>query len=361
MASSSVNKYLPDYVSPPGETLAEILEDQGMSQAELAERTGRTPKHINEVVKGRANITPALALQLERVLGVPASFWNNRQRQYDAYAAQMQEQRRLGEGAEWARLFPYKDMAKWGWVATTRDKLERIRNLLDFFGVVSPSVWETHWANIRVKYRISRSFRPDQYALAAWLRQGELVGNSIDCEPYDKDQFAECLSDIRSLTTTPPSEFPDKVVEQCASCGVAVAFVPELPKTASGATRWLSPIKALMQLSLRYKTDDQMWFTFFHEAAHILLHSKRSIFIEETNHDSEEDIKANRFATEFLIPPDRLGEITSQNTISKAAIRQFAQSLGIAPGIVVGQLQHKGLLPPSYCNDLKRKLIWVKQ
>ena len=145
-------------------------------------------------------------------------------------------------------------------------------------------------------------------------------------------------------------------MELCASCGVAVAFVCELPKTASGATRWLSPIKALMQLSLRYKTDDQMWFTFFHEAAHILLHSKRSIFIEETNYDSKEDIKANRFATEFLIPPNRLGEITSQKPISNAAIRQFAQSLGIAPGIVVGQLQHKGLLPPSHCNDLKRKL-----
>lgn len=53
-----------------------------MSQAVLAERTGRSKKTINEIIQGKAAITPDTALQLEKVLGVPASFWNNLERNY---------------------------------------------------------------------------------------------------------------------------------------------------------------------------------------------------------------------------------------------------------------------------------------
>ena len=82
MSNVIQNQYTPDYVSPPGETLQEVLEERGMSQAELAERTGRPKKTINEIINGKAAITPETALQLERVLGIPASFWNNRERRY---------------------------------------------------------------------------------------------------------------------------------------------------------------------------------------------------------------------------------------------------------------------------------------
>ena len=50
--------------------------------AELAESTGRPRKTINEIIAGKAEITAETALQLERVLGIPASFWNNLERNY---------------------------------------------------------------------------------------------------------------------------------------------------------------------------------------------------------------------------------------------------------------------------------------
>ena len=61
--------------------------------------------------------------------------------------------------------------------------------------------------------------------------------------------------------------------------------------------------KAVMQLSLRYKSNDQLWFTFFHEAGHIIKHGRKEIFIEGTNPDGEKEEEANVFARDKLIPP----------------------------------------------------------
>jgi HTH-type transcriptional regulator / antitoxin HigA len=87
MVNSIENSYNPDYVSHPGETLVEILSEKSMSQAELARRLGRPKKTVNEIIQGKSGITSDTALQLEKVLGIPAGFWVNRQRYYDEYLA----------------------------------------------------------------------------------------------------------------------------------------------------------------------------------------------------------------------------------------------------------------------------------
>src|SRR3954465_12535209 len=100
------NQYSPSEVSPPGETLLEVLEERGLTQAELAERTGRPRKTINEIVKGKAAITPETALQLERVLGVPAAFWNTRETHYREFLAQQNEVERFESEVAWIQKFP---------------------------------------------------------------------------------------------------------------------------------------------------------------------------------------------------------------------------------------------------------------
>ena len=150
-----------------------------------------------------------------------------------------------------------------------------------------------------------------------------------------------------------------------AQAGVAVIFVPEIPGTRTcGATRWLTPTKAMIMLSLRYKTDDHLWFTFFHEAAHILLHGKREVFLEDDDEVSEDvrakEEEADRFASDFLIPPEAFRRFHPRGAhISHEDIIEFAQQLGIAPGIVVGRLQHDGIVPPQNFNQLKRRYRWV--
>lgn len=338
------------------------MDERGMTQVDFANRAGRTPKFVNEVINGKAPITPQVALEFQRVLGIPGSFWNNRQRGYDAFLAAEKEKQTLAEKLEWAKNFPYAAMAKRKWVPETREKLSRLSNILDFFGVANPDAWTDVWGNLKVAYRRSATLSVDEFALAAWLQAGEFIARSIDCEPFDKSKFIDALKEARKLTVTSPEVFVAELQRICASAGVAVAFVPELPKTASGATRWLSQYKALLQLSLRYKTDDQLWFTFFHEAAHILHHQKKRIFIEDGASENEQELEANRFAADCLIPPVEYKRFLSRrrsNNISKDSIRQFSTDIGIAPGIVVGRLQYDKRLMPSHCNDLKRRLRWV--
>lgn len=360
MASNIANHYLPDRVSPPGETLLETLEALGMSQADLAERTGRPRKTINEIIKGKAAITAETALQLERVLGIPAGFWINRERQYQESKARREEADRLIVDKAWLRRFPVREMARWGWITRHKEAVQQLRELLNFFGVASPRQWESIWAEACVSFRKSPAFECSVEALTAWLRRGELEARSINANPYNAERFRQVLVEARKLTGEPPERFQPELTQLCAGAGVVVLFIPEIPRIrASGATRWISPTKALIQLSLRYKTDDHLWFTFFHEAGHILLHGKRDVFIEGMEHSDSYEDEANRFASDFLIPRTSLQEFMRRGDRSKRAIVRFARQLGIAPGIVVGRLQHDEYIPPSHCNDLKQHFIWA--
>jgi HTH-type transcriptional regulator / antitoxin HigA len=365
MSNAIQNQYTPDYVSPPGETLQEILEERGMSQAELAERTGRPKKTINEIINAKAAITPETALQLERVFNIPASFWNNRERRYREFLAQQEEKERLEKQVAWLKGIPITAMIKSGWIRRYQDKVEQLREVLNFFAVASPEQWEGIWCNTYVDFRKSQAFQSQPGAMAAWLRQGEIEAAEIKTASYDANKFKEALLQVRALTMKPPEVFQPELVQLCAEAGVAVVFIPEVPKIrASGATRWLNPHKALIQLSLRHKTDDHLWFAFFHESGHILLHGKRDVFLEGKDVAAVEDLakeeEANKFAADILIPPIELKRfLASGQQRTKVCIEQFAAEIGIAPGIVVGRLQHDGILLPSHCNDIKRRFEWV--
>jgi HTH-type transcriptional regulator / antitoxin HigA len=355
-------RYDPDYAVPPGPTLQETIEAIGMSQTELALRTGRTLKTINEIIKGKAPITAETAIQLERVLRVPASFWNNLERNYRADLASIEERNRFESSMAWARQFPHQALAKLGAISSVEGKAALVIEMLNFFGIASPSAWERTWTEAGVAFRRSPAFQSSPGSVSAWLRLGEIFAQKIPCQPYDRPRFRLAISSARSLTVKPIDFAQSELARLCAEAGVAVVFVPELPKThVSGATRWLSPTKALIQLSLRHKTDDHLWFCFFHEAGHILLHGKKAVFLEEKCDGDNAEMAANEFARDTLIPPGRYRGFTASGSLSRTAIQQFAESIGIAPGIVVGRLQRDDLLDFSVCNDLKQRYVMQAQ
>jgi HTH-type transcriptional regulator / antitoxin HigA len=364
MSSKIHNQYLPDYVSPPGETLLEVLEEIGMSQADLAERTGRPKKTISEIINGKAAITPDTALQLERVLGIPASFWNSREQKYRAFLARQQEQSRLQEQIAWLDIVPIKEMIKVGWIEKSKEKIEQLQIVLNFFGVVSPEQCDVYWNSREIAFRKSVAFESDRIATNAWLRQGELEAQKIDCAPYDAEKFRLALEEIRGLTVENPEKVISKVKQLCAAAGVVVVLVPSLKGVrASGVTRWLSPSKALVQLSFRYKRDDCFWFTFFHESGHVLQEKKRDVFIEtdekkdyDPNDVMERD--ADAFAANLLIPKQALQKFLAKGKSDDRAIVLFATELGIAPAIAVGRLHHDGVLAYNRGNNLRRKIDW---
>ncbi len=280
MDSAAENRYQPDYLVTPGEVLEEYLDSLDMSQAELADRTGLAKKTINEIVKGKAAISPETSLKLERVLGRPAHFWNNLERDYQEDKARLAERERLQKHLEWLKLVPVNELAKQGWIAKFKDKLQQLDEVLRFYGVTTPEQWQKVWEAHQVAYRQSQRLEPCALAVSAWLRQGELEAHRRACSPFERQAFLSVLDEARALTREEPKEFVSRLTEACAQSGVAVVFVPELPKTGvSGCTRWLGG-KAVIQLSLRYKSNDQLWFTFFHEAGHILKHGRKEVFLE---------------------------------------------------------------------------------
>ena len=353
-------KYEPDYAVPPGHTLQETIDELGMDQKELAQRIGLTTQTVNKIIKGIDPVTRETAIKLERATGVPARMWNSMEMNYRERLAKIEDEKQLESDLEWLNDLPVNELKKRNIISNTRNKSVLLQDILSFFGVNSKRDWENLWENkLAASFRRSRATKMKTEAMATWLRLGELEAQKIDCEPYNKNLFQEVLLKARTLTVKPPKVFEPEIEELCSRAGVAVVFVKDIKGCpANGVSRWLTPKKALIQLSLRYKTDDHLWFSFFHEAGHILYNPKKNVYIDlaRNEDDNEYEEKANQFASNILIPPEYKTKLMLLNR--KNLIVNFANSIGISPGIVVGRLQKEKILPYSHCNDLKRKFEW---
>jgi addiction module HigA family antidote len=363
MTDPAKTEYAPRRVSPPGDTLAETIEELGMTQADLARRMGRPKKTINEIVRGKAAILPETAFQLENVLGVPAAFWLARETAYRTSLARSVRQSAVEapDTVEWAKRFPCKKMADLGWIEKRAKKADYVQGLFQFFRVASVQGWEATWNRPEVAFRRSLTKDGNWYAVSAWLRRGEIEAAQQKTASYDAGNLRAALEKCRKLTTATPEVFCPALQSECASAGVVVLFVPELPgASVSGAARWLTPQRALIQLSLRFKTDDQLWFSFFHEAGHVLLHPRKGIFVDDGYGTSTQEKEADAFASNMLIPDDAFEDFSRVRPFSTHRVAAFATEQNVAPGIVVGRLQHDRLIPFSQLNGLKRKLKWAE-
>ena len=339
--------FSPDWISPPGDTILDLLEERGWKQTELAKRTGYTTKHISLLINGKAPITEDTAIKLERVIGSSAHFWLAREAQYREGLVRIAERASLKIDAEWLKEIPLKNMITFKWVRSFVDKGEQVAECLRFFGVASVALWRQHYSEPLAAFRSSDKFEKHSGSVAAWLRQGERCAAILKTEPYERSAFKDALGEIRILTREPdPEKFVPRLIEICANTGVAVVMEPA-PNgcPVSGATLWLSQDKALLMLSLRHKTNDHFWFSFFHEAGHLIRHGKRLRFIEmEGALGNEAEDEANEFASEWLIPHQYARNLAMMPK-SESAIRSLAEQLRIAPGIIVGRMQNKGILP----------------
>jgi HTH-type transcriptional regulator/antitoxin HigA len=364
MSSMSKNQFQPDYCVSPGEILLEALEERGLTQSDLAQRTGRPVKTINEIVQGKTSITPDTALQLERVLNIPSKFWMNLETTYQSFVARRRDRGRLEKCTGWLNEIPVGVLVKFGWIRKCRDPVAQLEEVLGFYGIASPEVWKEQWLSPKVAYRASETFVKEPGATSAWLRRGEILAQRIECESFDAKALRDSLMSLRELSLKSPEEFLEQITETCKRCGVAVIYVPSLPKAPiSGATRWLTPNKALIELSFRHGTDDHFWFTLFHEIGHVLMHGKREVFIDD-DFDDTEDLKeheANDFACDILMPPKLLSVFAADRKYDKKSVRAFADQLGIATGIVVGKLQRHKLIDFDQLNDLKRPVKWTEK
>lgn len=353
-----------DLAIPPGEYLAEVLDECGLSQAELARRMGRPPQMINEIVKGEKMITPETALQLGQVVRVPAHIWTGLETEYQLVKAKLEEAAAITKEAELVGRFPYSTLARFGAVSRTNDREQRVRELRRFLGVAS-----LH--NLSLVQAYEPAFRQAAYArsspeaVASWLRLGALRAQEIKTESYDATGLRAALPELRRLTRKPPTVFPPSLKNLLANHGVAFILLPHLPRTyVYGATFWL-PVakKAVLMMTIRGKWADIFWFSLLHELGHIIQHGKRYTFVEDSDGDPERqelEDEANQFARDTLIAPHDYEDFVSQGRFTRVSIRDFANRIEIAPGIVTGRLQHDGHLPHNR-HLLRERYEWADQ
>jgi HTH-type transcriptional regulator/antitoxin HigA len=363
--------FAPDWVSPPGESILDIAEERGWTQAELAKRLGYTEKHVSQLINGKASLSVDAALRLERVVGGTVDFWLAREANYQNRKAKLEAAKRHAGWVSWLDELPVKELMASHAIAKKRlapkNKPGVVEACLRFFGVASPDEWRAHYGGMQIDFRRSRSEQSDVGAISAWLRLGEQQAEKIDIPKYDPKRFKLALNKIRDFTCENPESFEPKIRELLSKAGVLFVLVPAIPRAhVSGVARWLGPSRPLIQLSLYGKTNDKFWFTFFHEAAHILLHSgskeeRKSVFLDDPNaahSDDPQEHEANQWAGNWLIPSQHADSL--QNLRTKLAVRNFAHQIGIHPGIVVGRLQHDGIIDPSWMNDLKQSFKFIE-
>jgi len=354
-------EHRPDYAVPPGATIAEALEERGMSQRDLAARLGIQDTVLSDLIHGRRPITPETARGLELVLRIPMAFWLRAEARFREHKARIEETEKYRQWASWAQKFPLREMMKLGWLRAieTKQTAARVKALLSFLGVASPEAWDDSYDRMQIAYRKTRAFPIDENHLGAWLRHGENEALEMDIPAYSRTAFLILMKQMREWSAGSGDIPLEKIQKACADCGVALVYTPALPKSrAAGATRWVSAGRPLIQLSLRGKTDDHFWFTLFHEAAHVLEHGHKQTFVGLDDSEDQKEIEANRWAADHLIPPAAWSGFLTGKQFSPSAILNFAKSQRIASGIVVGRLQREGKLANSACNKLKKTVTF---
>jgi len=356
-----------ELLSKPGDVILETIMFLKMTQVELAERMGKTPSKINDIISGKEPITLSSAFLLEKVLSIDAQFWLNREVIYREKLSRFQQNEENKNYILWAKEQPVKNLKKLGYISSDASGAELANECLKFYGVASPNQWNDIYINTLSSpmYRKSGYHKNSISSLSALLRIGEIQIRKNVIKAYDKKVFKSNLIKIKELVRIHPEDLVIQTKRLCEEAGVYLVYSPNISKApVSGIARWIGG-SPLIQITDRFKTNDHFWFSFFHEAGHILLHGKKEIFID-SGIDNENDYElrekeANEFASKILLPIDIIKELENHSEITERAVRQLARINKTHPAIVIGRLQHLKKVPFSFGNSFKLKIIFDEE
>jgi addiction module HigA family antidote len=358
---ATLNKFVPPVEFHPGITLSEKLKEMGMSVKEFAVRTSKPEKTIFAVIGGKSSVTSDMAVAFESVTRIPAHFWLNIQRGYDEYVARQKREEQLTSAYEWACSFPLAKMMELGWIPKVETPEEKVKALFSFFQVSTVKAWEDYYLNqqLKVAFRISLNNTKEPHAISAWLRQGEIQAARLEVCEFSEKTLRETIPAMKSLCAKQPADFAVALQDLCAKAGVKLVYTPCLPKAPiNGSTRWINDVPCI-QMTGRYKRNDIFWFTFFHEMGHILLHGKKDIFLEDIEYadkQKQKEAEADAFSSRILLSQSEENEIIKHGDFSADTIRYYADKFNVHPGIIVGRLQHKKVIPFNALSNLIEKI-----
>ncbi|MDV2980254.1 UNVERIFIED_CONTAM: ImmA/IrrE family metallo-endopeptidase [Actinomycetes bacterium ARC8] len=353
---TTTHDFTPRWASSPGVTITDLIRSKHVESTEIASACGLTSTEFECLIQGTLPITDRIALSLSASLGGSSSFWMRREKRF-------REMQATVEADHWVQSLPLKSMKKLEWLDVPRDWRARIDACLDFFGMDDLEGWrKAYSAQLQgVRFRTSPTFPNQVPSVSAWLRAGEIAHRGFPGGRFNSSAFWAALPEIRKLTRVPdPEDFLPRLRAIAGQCGVSCVIVPA-PEgcAASGASRILEDGSALIQLSGRYLSDDQFWFSFFHEAGHLLLHHEKPLHIDgdpAVFEKNEAESQANTFSADLLWPLEDRPDPGARKPSHRAIFRMALQA-DTSPGIIVGQLQSSAILDHSECNFLKRRYL----
>jgi len=352
----------PNWASPPGATIERLMATREIDAEELADGLGLERPDFSLLLSGNARITPTLASALADHLGSTPRFWLARDKTYLSDLARLSAA--ADTDANWAKAMPVASMRRFGWIDRSVKKDALKDELLSFFNCASLPDWNSRYSGGigAVAFRRSFAFDVDEMATLVWLRAGERQGIELDLPKFDPKGFIDLLPRLRKLSAfKKPSIFLPRLVEACRTVGVAVttARAPDGCR-ASGATWKLASGNPIIHLSFRHRAEDHFWFTFFHEAGHVVMHGDSHLDVEGGDASflgsSKEENEANLFAQDYLLPREVRKALMDRP--HPQAILRAAKLVGISPGIIVGQLERAKALPPGRLSKMKHRYRW---
>lgn len=359
---------MPAEIVAPGEFIREEIEARGWTQETFAEVLGKSVRLVNEILTARRSITPETATVLAEAFGTSAELWLNLESAY-----QLSQVEGSGDAvARRSKLYskaPVKDMIKRRWIerSDSIDVLER--RVADFFGVRS---MDEDLEPLPCAARKSASYESTSPAVCAWLTMGRRMARGVSAKPFTQARLKHGLKTLRPLSAS--AEEVRRVPAILADAGVRMVIVEHLPQSKiDGAAFWLDKAgkQPVVAVSLRYDRIDCFWFTLVHELMHIA-HADVPGEGEYTGYDvdlvgkgarrrealPEVEQERNREAAAFLVPQDELEDFIARvgPHYSKKRILEFAEVHNIHPGLVVGQLQHRGELDWTHSREMLERV-----
>lgn len=351
--------FTPDWFSKPGDSVRAIMVRRGVDPCDVSERFQGGMETLRGLLDGSRGIDDSNADALAASLGGTRSFWLKRQSQYEDALERAVDRAIAVEADEWLRL-PVPGPRPRGRMSDDTRRAE-VRRRLAFFNVGTFNAWEARYGRIcsETLFRTSQAFASDNGAVLMWLRSGELGADIVATRSWNAGNLRDRLQTIRALSKVrQPERFLPKLKALCAEAGVAVV-AKKAPDgcRASGASRMVAPDKAMILLSFRGLSDDKFWFTVFHEIGHLVLHGAKTFVDADMEDLDESEREANDFASSCIIPENRMSEFYQLATNRDAVVR-FSVSVGVSPGLTVGQMQHRELIRRNEMNYLKRHWKW---
>lgn len=348
---------------PPGDILKEELEARGWSQVAFAEILGMSPRLVSEIISAKRAITPATAKAIGAAFGTSAQVWLNLEAAYQLDKTG-HDDAAVSRRARLYQLAPIKEMIRRHWLEPSDDVEALERQLLDFFGMDSLD------REPEFQGYAARATGPHNSARRAWLFRARRLAPAVQVKAKFSDaRWAETATKLRGLVHAPQES--RHVPRILSNAGIRVLLLEPLPHTKTdGVCFWLNNDERLpvIVVSLRYNRIDWFWHTLMHEMVHVKsrhgLRGPVHIDIDILQQTEEQEKAVNASAANILVDRAELDNFIARVAplYSKEKIRGFAARLRVHPGIVVGQLQHRGPaaggLPWSHSREM---LVPVRQ